>query len=90
MSLERWIGESHPTRDWQLLVGLFVVLICALAGIAALAYRSAVTRMETPLAQRAAVTNTSAGQHLKSLIDNRTTEEGKYRQGAYTYVDPSL
>jgi hypothetical protein len=46
--------------------------------------------METPLAQRAAVTNTSAGQHLKSLIDNRTTEEGKYRQGAYTYVDPSL
>ncbi len=83
--------QIDPVRDWFVLLTVFVL---ALASIIVwnvwtfdrVASGGVIGRVELPTS---AVFNQTSLDTVRTIFENRASEEAKYRTGVYQYTDPS-
>jgi hypothetical protein len=82
-------GRPRPSRDWLILVGLFLVLFVVSVVWNVWFFSSALTGESAAVSENASeTTDLSPVERAKETFRTRAEEEGRYRS-EYRFVDPS-
>lgn len=85
------LSPLDPERDWLVLVILSVIMLSGIIVWNAWAFDTVVNGgvIGSPASSTPPIFNQSALDAIRTVFDNRATEETKYTSDVYHYIDPS-